>query len=102
MAWPIINSPFLPSIADVPALPPKLKEMPVFNPGVSTYICEDGVTRVMTEEQAINLGISCKVVDEQVAPAVVWPGTVLLAGQAHTGPRYRSINRDDRRVVRRF
>ncbi len=62
MAYPVVNSPFLPSIADAPFLPPKLKEMPIFNPGTNVYQCEDGSTRVMTEAEAINAGMSCKVV----------------------------------------
>lgn len=60
MAYPVVNSPFLPSVADAPFLPPKLREMPIFNPGVHTYRCEDGSIRTMTEEEAINVGMSCK------------------------------------------
>ena len=60
-----------------PFLPPKLKDMPVFNPGVSCYECEDGSVRQMTEAQAINMGISCKVVDSSrcgVPPPFTTPG----------------------------
>src|SRR6266404_7387297 len=65
MAFPVINSPTFPSINDAPFLPPKLKDMPIFNPGRRTYRCEDGVTRFLTEQEAINLGISCSaVIDE--------------------------------------
>ncbi len=101
MALPIINSPFLPSVADVPAFPPKLKDMPIMNPGTHTYLCEDGITRVMTEEQAINLGINCRVADEDVigpaAPLVVTTGPLVMAGA-----RFRAVNLGDRRVVRRI
>lgn len=63
MAYPIANSSFLPSIADAPFLPPKLKDMPIFNPGTSCYECDDGTVRTMTEAEAINYPGSCKVVD---------------------------------------
>lgn len=63
MAFPVMNSPFLPSIADAPFLPPKLKDMPIFNPGVRCYECEDGTVRYMSENEAINMGISCKAID---------------------------------------
>jgi hypothetical protein len=62
MAYPIVNGPTFPSVADVPALPPTLEQMPIVNPGVRYYQCEDGVTRLLTEEQAINLGISCRAI----------------------------------------
>lgn len=103
MAFPILNSPTFPSVADVPGLPPKFGQMPIMNPGTHTYLCEDGITRVLTEEQAINLGISCRAIEDGApAPATVWPGTVLLSGPTHTGPRYRGVTLNDRRVVRRF
>lgn len=80
MAYPVINSPFLPSIADAPFLPPKLKDMPVFNAGTSCYECEDGVTRTMTEAQAINMGISCKVVDPSRCAPPPAPGYPTVVG----------------------
>jgi hypothetical protein len=82
MAYPIINSPFLPSIADVPALPPKLKDMAITNPGVSCYECDDGTVRQLSEAEAINLGaagISCKVADASrcgTPPPFTTPGFV--------------------------
>lgn len=63
MAFPVINSPTFPSIADAPFLPPKLKDMPIFNPGRRYYRCEDGITRLLTEAEAINLGISCSAIE---------------------------------------
>ncbi len=100
MAFPILNSPTFPSVADVPGLPPKFGQMPIMNPGTHTYLCEDGITRVLTEEQAINLGISCKAIDEEVVvpavPSYVTTGPILL------GERFRAINTGDRRVVRRI
>lgn len=80
MAYPVINSPMFPSTADAPFLPPKLKDMPIFNPGTRYYQCEDGVVRLLTENQAINLGISCRAIEPSVAPMVL------------AGPRYRTIN----------
>ncbi len=82
MAYPVINSPFLPSVADAPFLPPKLKDMAVTNPGVNCYECDDGTVRNMSEAQAINLGaagISCKVVDASrcgTPPPFSAPGVV--------------------------
>jgi hypothetical protein len=73
MAFPVINSPTFPSVSDAPFLPPKLKDMPIFNPGVNYYVCEDGVTRILTEEQAINMGISCKVVRRSVLSGIRFP-----------------------------
>jgi hypothetical protein len=80
MAFPVINSPFLPSVADAPFLPPKLKDMPVSNPGVSCYECEDGIARYMTEAQAINMGISCKVVDPARCSGYVAPSAPMVVG----------------------
>lgn len=80
MAYPVINSPMFPSVADAPFLPPKLKEMPVFNPGVRCYECEDGVTRYMTEAQAINMGISCKAVDPSRCSPPAAPGYPMVVG----------------------
>lgn len=54
MAIPIVNSPMFPSVADAGFLPPKLRDMPIFNPGVHRYRCPDGLVRMLTEEQAIN------------------------------------------------
>lgn len=81
MAFPVMNSPFLPSIADAPFLPPKLKDMPVTNPGVHCYECEDGSVRRMSENEAINAGISCKVVDDSrcAVPAAA-PGYPMVVG----------------------
>lgn len=90
MAYPIANSPMFPSVADAPFLPPKLDEMPVFNEGLRYYRCEDGVTRLLTQEQAINLGISC----EALKPAVF--------GGWLAGARYKAVTLGDRRVVRRI
>lgn len=75
MAYPVINSPTFPSVADAPFLPPKVKDMAIFNPGTHTYLCEDGITRVLTENEAINMGMSCKVI-----------------GPALMGPRYPVMN----------
>lgn len=79
MAYPIANSAFLPSTADAPFLPPKLNEMPVFNPGSRFYQCEDGSTRWMTQEEAINRG-GCKVVEGSQMNPNRFP--VLNMGQA--------------------
>lgn len=111
MAWPIMNSPTFPSTADVPGLPPKLNEMPIVNPGTRTYLCEDGVTRVLTEEQALNLGISCRAIGPALAggqalsgplPPGPDPNATVVYGPVSAGPRYRVMNMSDRRVVRRF
>lgn len=106
MAYPIINSPTFPSTADIPSLPPKLDQMPIFNPGTHTYVCEDGVTRVLTEEQAINFGasgISCKVVDRELNGAADLGSPQEFApGPFFSGPRYRGVTMGDRRVVRRI
>lgn len=80
MAYPVINSPTFPSVADAPFLPPKLHEMPVFNPGVRCYECEDGVTRYMTEAEAINTGISCKAVDASRCSPPPAPGYPMVVG----------------------
>lgn len=105
MAWPLINSPSFPSTADIPGLPPKLREMPIVNPGTRTYLCEDGVTRVLTEEQALNLGISCRAVGPALSgplPPGPDPNATVVYGPVSAGPRYRVVNLSDRRVVRRF
>lgn len=81
-AIPVAGSPFLPSLADVPGLPPKLDEMPIFNPGTRCYVCEDGQHRVLTQAQAINLGMSCRAVDPEECSAVprgTW-GVPMVAG----------------------
>lgn len=104
MAYPIINSPMFPSVADVPALPPTLEQMPVFNPGTRAYLCEDGATRLLTEEQAINLaagGMSCRVVGPDMS-GPSGPRTEFAPGPFSTGPRYRAVTMGDRRVVRRI
>lgn len=80
MAIPVSNSSFLPSVADAPFLPPKLKEMPIFNPGTHYYQCEDGVVRLLTENEAINMGISCKAIAPAGVPAIL------------SGPRYPVLN----------
>lgn len=90
MAYPIANSPTFPSVADAPFLPPKLKEMSIENEGLRYYRCEDGVTRLMTREQAERLGISC----EALQPAVF--------GGWLAGARYKAVTLGDRRVVRRI
>jgi hypothetical protein len=98
MAYPIINSPMFPSVADIPALPPTLEQMPVFNPGQRYYRCEDGVTRLLTEEQAINMGISCSAVGPEMGQA----RQEFAPGPFSTGPRYKGVTLGDRRVVRRI
>lgn len=90
MAYPIANSPMFPSTADAPFLPPKLEEMPVANEGLRYYRCEDGITRLMTQEQAERLGISC----EALVPGVF--------GGWLAGARYKGVTLGDRRVVRRI
>lgn len=80
MAFPVVNSPFLPSTADAPFLSPKLKDMPVFNPGVSCYECEDGTLAYMNEAQAINMGISCKAVDPARCAGAVRPPAPAVVG----------------------
>lgn len=84
MAYPVINSPMFPSVADAPFLPPKLKEMPVFNPGSRFYSCEDGSTRWMTENEAINAGMSCKVIS---APSLAGGGFP-VRNLGHASPVY--------------
>jgi hypothetical protein len=80
MAYPVANSPMFPSVNDAPFLPPKLKDMPVFNPGSRFYQCDDGSTRWMTEAEAINAGMSCRVIS---APAMAGRGfPVRNLGQA--------------------
>jgi hypothetical protein len=54
MAYPVVNSPMFPSVADAGFLPPKLRDMPIFNPGTRRYRCPDGQVRMLTENQAIN------------------------------------------------
>lgn len=54
MAYPVVNSPMFPSVADAGFLPPKLRDMPIFNPGANRYRCPDGQVRILTENQAIN------------------------------------------------
>lgn len=80
MAFPVMNSPFLPSIADAPFMPPKLKDMPVFNPGVRCYECEDGSVQYLSENEAINRGISCKVVDPSRCEGAARPAAPVIVG----------------------
>jgi len=70
----INNGPFLPGTAYVPFYPPKIKDMAMFNKGSHTYLFDDGITRVMTEDQA-----------------TIWPKCRMI-DQALGGPRYPVMN----------
>lgn len=102
MAFPVMNSPTFPSIADASFMPPKLEDMPIVNPGPRYYRCADGVTRLLTEDQAINLP-GCSVVEAppfglegrriqvvyglgQASPSPASPGPGTPQGNPQGGP----------------